>query len=71
MFADIKIDHIEKVKEIYQTQCPSIYNGGMSVDMNLLFVIAVGQEYNIDYLQHLVNTYDRARVASLRESKDK
>lgn len=55
---------------MYQTQCPSIYNRGMSTDIDLLHIIAVGKEINYDYLQHLVDVYDRERVALLRKTKD-
>ena len=67
LFAGITTDNLEDIKKLYETQCPSIYNQGMSVDPGLLQVIAIGKKIRIDYLQHLVDVYDRARVQVLKK----
>ena len=70
VFASITMDKVEEIKKIYSTQCPSIYNQGMNIDYGLLQVIAIGKENNIDYLQNLVDIYDRERVAFLKSNPD-
>ena len=59
------MNHVGDIKTLYETQCPSIYNQGMGVDNGLLQVIAVGRQNGLDYLQHLVDVYDRDRVKLL------
>ena len=69
VFAKITKGHIGKIKDIYGAQCPSIYNQQMKTDNTILQIIAVGKELGIDYLQHVVDLYDRARVQKLKDNQ--
>ena len=50
------------MKTLYSNQCASIYNQGMKTEIGLLQIIAIGVHNKFDYLQNLVDVYDRIRV---------
>ena len=64
---EVKQEDIDEIKSIYEQQCPSIFNQGMNTDNGLLQIIAIGNKMSIDYLQYLVDMYDRDRVRMLRD----
>ena len=66
-FQDINPSNIEEIKALYKKQCSSIYNTEWQKDLTLLTIIAMGRKYKIDYLQDLVDMYDRDRVRMLKK----
>ena len=55
-FETIQEKDIEEIKQVYEDQCPAIYNQGMNADQSLL------QSYdNILYINNIINhkTYSR------------
>ena len=64
---EVKQEDIDEIKSIYEQQCPSIFNQGMNTDNGLLQILAIGKRMSIDYLQYLVDMYDRFRVRMLIE----
>ena len=61
-FEAITKEDIEEMKTLYSNQCASIYNQGMKTEIGLLQIIAIGVNNKFDYLQNLVDVYDRIRV---------
>ena len=50
------------MKKLYKEQCASIYHKGLKTENGLMHIIALGKKKGTDYLQHLVDLYDRDRV---------
>ena len=70
LFDDITTEDIDAIKELYKKQCPTLYNHGMSTEYNLLHVLAIGRKHNLDYIQNLVDIYDRDRVKRLKDNPE-
>ena len=70
LFEGIDDEYISKIMTIYEKQCPAIFNAGMASDRSFLVAIAVGHKLNIDYLQILVDDYQRHRIDKNLENKE-
>jgi len=53
---------VEQIKQIFAKYCPIIYNRGMKIDANLLFLLAYQRKHGIDVLCNLVDSFDRYRI---------
>eukprot|EP00486_Rosalina_sp_Unknown_P008280 CAMPEP_0201594154 /NCGR_PEP_ID=MMETSP0190_2-20130828/191552_1 /ASSEMBLY_ACC=CAM_ASM_000263 /TAXON_ID=37353 /ORGANISM="Rosalina sp." /LENGTH=698 /DNA_ID=CAMNT_0048053647 /DNA_START=22 /DNA_END=2119 /DNA_ORIENTATION=- len=71
LFEAITNDDITNTQQLYQNHCAAIYNQGMNTDKGLLQIIAIGRNNKFDYLQNLVDIFDRDRVKHLKDNPDK
>eukprot|EP01084_Bolivina_argentea_P143597 252116_1 len=64
---EIKEEDIDKIKQIYATQCPALFNSGMENDRSFLKLLAIGHKNDFNYLQCLVDDYFRDRIAHINK----
>eukprot|EP01084_Bolivina_argentea_P268389 455841_1 len=61
-FFEVSNDDIETTKQLYETQCKSIWPKGLSGDKDLLKVLTIGYKCGSPYLQYLVDLSMREKI---------
>eukprot|EP01084_Bolivina_argentea_P289806 497725_1 len=66
-FFEITEQELQETKQLYEVQCPKIYNCGMEKDQAFLILLTVGRKNDFEYVQCLVDDYFRDKVKHIQE----
>jgi len=59
-----------RTKKLLKEQCFTVFDKKMAQDGNFIYILAVGHKYGFDYIMHLIDAFNRARVAALPKHVD-